>query len=308
VAEQQENVGFSAHELNNNNANIFRLKRRVKELERKIGMMQLRNEETKEMNGVRIIHNYGADRIQLFFTEKPVSARLRQLKGNGWHWSPSAGCWQRKITESARKSATCIYKGEISEEYMNMPAPVAGISKEVKKKVKIKKESVSKKEVKSVAESVVESLPVAESVAAVESVIAPKSKVIVESKAATIKVAVVSSVAGSIKKTEDPIAKKKEEVIEKEEKINSKASKREITKKEKVAAKRELKREIIIKPKTELKAEKKPEEKPKAIDWAKIASQVERSGEPEVIIEPKQTSKPENETSAGGYSYEAYID
>ncbi|HJU45509.1 MAG TPA: hypothetical protein VJ647_01945, partial [Chitinophagaceae bacterium] len=77
---QEGCVGYSPHELNNNNANIFRLKRRVKELEKKIGLMDRSSEEMKETNGIKMIYNYAADRIQLFFTEKPVAGKLRQLK------------------------------------------------------------------------------------------------------------------------------------------------------------------------------------------------------------------------------------
>lgn len=245
-------VGYTPHELSNNNANIFRLKRRVKDLERKIGMMQCSNEEAKEMNGIRMVYNYTVDRIQLFFAEKPVAMRLCQLKGNGWHWSPSAGCWQRKITESAKKSAERIYKGEYIEIEGKEKIKIVPEKKEKKEKVKKEKKS----EVRKINET-----PLAE----------------VPKEGKKVEIAPQVKVEVKVEREEAPVPEKMESKPEPKKTAKAKAEAKAEAKKElKMAAKRELKREILVKATPAAKTEVKTEEKPKAIDWAKIAAQVER--------------------------------
>lgn len=90
--------------LQNNNANMKRVEQRIKELEQKEA--QRSNGQTAKytfMQGEFIV-NYEADRIQIFFTARPSKDELFQWKEKGlntYNWSPSANCWQRKITANA---------------------------------------------------------------------------------------------------------------------------------------------------------------------------------------------------------------
>lgn len=90
--------------LTNNNANMKRVEQRIKELEAK----EAKRSETPEseflFEGGKIVMNYEADRIQIFFDSRPNSEELAQWKQKGlnsFNWSPSNACWQRKITGNA---------------------------------------------------------------------------------------------------------------------------------------------------------------------------------------------------------------
>lgn len=67
------------------------------------------NTET-EINGVRMLANNQADRLQLFFKGKPECDIINQLKHSAFKWSPSNGCWQRKLTQNAIYAAKTILK------------------------------------------------------------------------------------------------------------------------------------------------------------------------------------------------------
>lgn len=92
-------IGFADYQLINNGANIRRMKERLAELEKKAAA------ETKEQerpDGIRIVENAEADRLQIFFPGKPEQAMIQNLKSHGFKWSPSNGCWQRQLTSNAR--------------------------------------------------------------------------------------------------------------------------------------------------------------------------------------------------------------
>jgi hypothetical protein len=54
-----------------------------------------------EVNGIKIVTNYEADRIQLFFNGKPEPSVISKLKHAAFKWSPTNGCWQRQLTNNA---------------------------------------------------------------------------------------------------------------------------------------------------------------------------------------------------------------
>lgn len=95
-------------EFSNNNANIKRLEGRVKELEAKTAKHVAGEQKEQVINGVRIVDNYEADRVQMFFDGKPAQEIIDKLKKRGWRWSPFGMCWQRKITVDAQYSAKDI--------------------------------------------------------------------------------------------------------------------------------------------------------------------------------------------------------
>jgi hypothetical protein len=48
------------------------------------------------------------DRVRIYFDGKPDEATRSKLKGAGWKWAPSAGAWQRKLTNNAIASAKVL--------------------------------------------------------------------------------------------------------------------------------------------------------------------------------------------------------
>lgn len=63
-----------------------------------------------EINGVKVIENIQADRIQLFFDGKPKPEIISELKHSAFKWSPSNYCWQRQLTNNARYAAERLLK------------------------------------------------------------------------------------------------------------------------------------------------------------------------------------------------------
>jgi len=90
-------VGVPDYALTNNNANMRRIRERIKVLEARSGI------ESKEIvrNGVRVVQNMEENRIQLFFPGKPEIEMRTKLKSKGFRWAPSNGCWQRQFSNSA---------------------------------------------------------------------------------------------------------------------------------------------------------------------------------------------------------------
>ena len=88
-------VPFPSYCLSNNNAKIRAAKQRIKELEEVKASAQ---DETVATNieGLKVVENTEAMRIQLIFDDKP-SAEVREvLKSNGFRWSPRYSAWQRQ--------------------------------------------------------------------------------------------------------------------------------------------------------------------------------------------------------------------
>lgn len=98
--------GFADYQLQNNNANIRRMKERQAQLAKRAN-----DEETeREINGVRIVENVDENRLQMFFDGKPSEVIRKELKGSGFRWSPMAGAWQRHRSSSATWNAERIAK------------------------------------------------------------------------------------------------------------------------------------------------------------------------------------------------------
>lgn len=105
-------TGFMPYQLSNNNAEIRRLRSRVTVLEAKENLAKNEGEKTEEIDGIKMVHNYQADRVQLFFDGKPDQETISRLKSNGFHWTPSQRAWQRKLTNQAISAAkNVITKG-----------------------------------------------------------------------------------------------------------------------------------------------------------------------------------------------------
>jgi hypothetical protein len=98
-------VGFPNYVLTNNSANIRRLERRL------AAIQNTEHDETTEerfAGGVRLVDNVEANRLQIFFPVIPSELIRRELKRNGFHWSPTVGAWQRHRSNRARYLAKLI--------------------------------------------------------------------------------------------------------------------------------------------------------------------------------------------------------
>ena len=90
--------------LSNNSAEIRRVKSRIQDLSQKktVGYVGW------EFEGGRVEANTEANRLQIFFDEKPDEAARAELKSNGFRWSPKEGAWQRQLTDNAYFAANYI--------------------------------------------------------------------------------------------------------------------------------------------------------------------------------------------------------
>ncbi len=100
------NKGFEHFKLTNNNAEMNRLRKRIGYLEK---LSKITSHEIT-INGVRIVMNVEANRIQLFFPGKPEDHIRQSLKRSGFRWSPREGAWQRHISNTATYYAKEIAK------------------------------------------------------------------------------------------------------------------------------------------------------------------------------------------------------
>lgn len=96
-------IGFADYQLQNNNANIRRVKQRIQELKDKLVRAceaPVENQGYPEL-GLTVVYNREIDRLQLVFDSKPSESIRNILKSNGFRWSPSESAWQRQLNNSS---------------------------------------------------------------------------------------------------------------------------------------------------------------------------------------------------------------
>lgn len=84
----------------NTNAEIKRCKERLETLQ----TVKERGTTETETDLFTVVENVELMRLQLFFDGKPDEATRDILKHNGFKWSPKNECWQRQLTDNARRS------------------------------------------------------------------------------------------------------------------------------------------------------------------------------------------------------------
>lgn len=94
-------IGYPAYELQNNNANIRRIRGRIEELKKRAE----NTPEGWEFDGGRVVVNTAENRLQIIFDGKPDADIRTELKGEGFRWAPSQGAWQRQLTDNAMRAA-----------------------------------------------------------------------------------------------------------------------------------------------------------------------------------------------------------
>jgi hypothetical protein len=97
-------IGFPRYKLQNNNANLKRLKLRLQNLE----YLATKTSEEITIGEVVIKANMEANRVQIFFPGKPAEEFRATLKKNGFRWAPSEKAWQRHYTVWAFRLAQTL--------------------------------------------------------------------------------------------------------------------------------------------------------------------------------------------------------
>ena len=92
--------------LQNSNGRIKGIRDRIARLER---IAQQEAQEI-EVNGIRIVDNPEAHRLQMFFDGKPSAETRKILKANGFRWTPSIEAWQSYRSPGAMEKAARIAK------------------------------------------------------------------------------------------------------------------------------------------------------------------------------------------------------
>lgn len=99
---------FPAYKLTNNTAVIKNTKDRIAELEQKDKFVAAAEQNEYPFEGGRVEICAADDRIRIYHDQKPAAAKILQLKSCGFKWSPFNVCWQRQITENARRATSIV--------------------------------------------------------------------------------------------------------------------------------------------------------------------------------------------------------
>lgn len=92
---------FPPYCLSNESAEIKRLKGRLVEIERTRETYADGQKDTETDGGVRIERDGQANRLRLFFPDKPEADQRARLKAAGFRWAPSIGAWQAYLNRRA---------------------------------------------------------------------------------------------------------------------------------------------------------------------------------------------------------------
>jgi hypothetical protein len=96
---------FPSYRLTNNNANIKRMKARVKQLEAEAARPEVEDRDAT-INGtpVTIAENRDEGRVQLFFDGKPPQPIIDLLNSRGFNFSRTNEAWQRLLNDNSRRA------------------------------------------------------------------------------------------------------------------------------------------------------------------------------------------------------------
>jgi hypothetical protein len=108
------------YELSNNNAEIRRLRARIDEVSK---MQATPHAEMVYSDGISVVENPKAGRIQVHFPAKPDRQTIDLMKRSGFHWSRSEGAWQRHLNNAGRYAVESVMKQLGKEKGEAVPAP-----------------------------------------------------------------------------------------------------------------------------------------------------------------------------------------
>lgn len=112
-------VPFPAYELTSARQKIKAAEDRAEQLKKlKATAEQPTEDEYPHVDGVEVVDNAEAMRVQLIFDGKPSEAIRAILKSNGFRWSPKFGAWQRQLTENGKWATKKVLEeiSKLSEE------------------------------------------------------------------------------------------------------------------------------------------------------------------------------------------------
>lgn len=95
-------TGYPSYAIQNNNAQIRRLKILIKDETAKEERAKEEPRSETTINGVRVEEDLIDNRLRLYYPTKPDQETITKLKKNGWNWSRRQGAWQRILTANAR--------------------------------------------------------------------------------------------------------------------------------------------------------------------------------------------------------------
>lgn len=100
-------IGFADYQLQNNNANIKRMEKRIAQLRANAKRAEAAGGEkrTSYQGLCEVVENYDENRLQIVFDGKPSAEIRKELKSNGFRWAPSQEAWQRQLNNGARYAA-----------------------------------------------------------------------------------------------------------------------------------------------------------------------------------------------------------
>ena len=91
--------------LSNSNGRIKSIKDRIARLERIAKQAEATPQVEQEINGIKIVDNLEAQRLQIIFPGKPDADTRTRLKKSGFRWSPTNGAWQAYRSHRAESVA-----------------------------------------------------------------------------------------------------------------------------------------------------------------------------------------------------------
>ncbi|MBD2503890.1 DUF3560 domain-containing protein [Anabaena azotica] len=107
-----QRIGFADYRLQNNNANIRRIKERISELKQSLieAVEQGNTQQQYPDLKLTVINNREINRLQIVFDTKPPQEVRKILKDHGFRWSGGEGAWQRYLNNSSEFAKNLVIK------------------------------------------------------------------------------------------------------------------------------------------------------------------------------------------------------
>ena len=103
--------GYPSYALQNNNANIKRVRDRISQIK---AIDAAPEREAIEGEGWKVWEDRDENRVFIAHDAKPSAAVRKNLKSRGFRWNRYAGAWSRKLNNAAWYAAECLAKnGEL---------------------------------------------------------------------------------------------------------------------------------------------------------------------------------------------------
>ena len=114
---------YEGYELSNNNASIRQVKARIEELTQRAETVY----EGWAFDGGEVKVDREANRLQVFFDEKPDRETCSAMRHGGFRWAPSVGAWQRQLNNAAiwtAKHIDCLRPLPVEQAIWEQAGPV----------------------------------------------------------------------------------------------------------------------------------------------------------------------------------------